>query len=74
MEVAYSLNRSLRMSISLELPPELEREISTEASRLNLPVSEYTLRVLTVRSVLSNPQWTDWYCEQQPWIYNRHLS
>jgi hypothetical protein len=38
------------MSISLELPPELESELSTEASRLNLPVSEYILRVLEVRS------------------------
>ncbi len=39
------------MSISLELPPELESELSTEASRLNLPVSEYILRVLAGRSL-----------------------
>jgi hypothetical protein len=43
------------MSISLELPPELESELSTEASRLNLPVSEYILQVLAVRPLLSNP-------------------
>jgi hypothetical protein len=34
------------MSITLELPPELEEEISREAARLNLSVSEYALRLL----------------------------
>ncbi|PSB39012.1 hypothetical protein C7B69_02625 [filamentous cyanobacterium Phorm 46] len=43
------------MSIQLELPPELESELSTEALRLNLPLSEYILRVLSIRKVLSNP-------------------
>ncbi|MGV0024643.1 hypothetical protein [Phormidesmis priestleyi] len=43
------------MSIRLDLPPELESELSTEASRLNLPLSEYILRVLSTRQVLSNP-------------------
>jgi hypothetical protein len=43
------------MSISLDLPPELESELSTEASQLNLPISEYILRVLAVRPVLANP-------------------
>ncbi len=43
------------MSISLDLPPALENELSTEASRLNLPISEYILQVLSVRAVLSNP-------------------
>ncbi|TAG90014.1 MAG: hypothetical protein EAZ09_23455 [Oscillatoriales cyanobacterium] len=43
------------MSIQLELPPELESQLSTEAVRLNLPLSEYILRVLSIRKVLSNP-------------------
>lgn len=42
------------MSISLDLPLELESELSTEASRLNLPLSGYILQVLSVRSVLSD--------------------
>ncbi|MEH2061446.1 MAG: hypothetical protein V7K50_04090 [Nostoc sp.] len=43
------------MSINLNLPPELENELFTEASRLNLPISEYILRILSVRQVLANP-------------------
>jgi hypothetical protein len=43
------------MTIRLDLPPDLENELSTEASRLNLPLSEYILRVLSVRTVLSHP-------------------
>jgi hypothetical protein len=42
------------MSIHLDLPLDLESELSTEASRINLPLSEYILRVLSVRPVLSN--------------------
>lgn len=42
------------MTISLNLPPELESELSTEASRLNLPLSEYILRILSTRQVLEN--------------------
>lgn len=37
------------MSIHLDLPPELESQLSTEALRLNLPFSEYILRVLSIR-------------------------
>lgn len=43
------------MSIHLDLPPELKSQVSTEALRLNLPLSEYILRVLSIRQVLSNP-------------------
>jgi hypothetical protein len=43
------------VSINLDLPPELENELFTEASRLNLPVSEYILRILSVRQILANP-------------------
>lgn len=43
------------MNISIELPPELEQELSTEASQLKLPLSEYILRVLDLRSNLQNP-------------------
>jgi hypothetical protein len=44
-----------KMTLSLNLPPELESELSTEASRLNLPLSEYILRILSTRQVLENP-------------------
>jgi hypothetical protein len=40
------------MSILLELPLELERELSTEAERLNLPLSDYILRVLSIKAKL----------------------
>lgn len=43
------------MSINLDLPPELENELCTEASQLNLPLSEYILRILFTRQVLANP-------------------
>ncbi|BBD65210.1 hypothetical protein NIES4072_11210 [Nostoc commune NIES-4072] len=43
------------MSINLDLPPELENQLFTEAARLNLPLSEYILRILSVRQVLANP-------------------
>ncbi|MGB7412842.1 MAG: hypothetical protein WA902_01415 [Thermosynechococcaceae cyanobacterium] len=43
------------MSIHLDLSPELEGELSTEASQLNLPLPDYILQVLSVRQVLSNP-------------------
>lgn len=34
------------MIITLELPPELEQELSDEAARQGLPLSEYALRLL----------------------------
>jgi hypothetical protein len=34
------------MSLVLELPPELETELATEAARLGLPLAEYVLRLL----------------------------
>jgi hypothetical protein len=43
------------MSISLELPPELENQLHHEASKLNLSLSEYILRILSTRQVLENP-------------------
>jgi hypothetical protein len=43
------------MSIPLDLPSELESELSTEASRLNLPLPEYIVRILSTRQILSNP-------------------
>jgi hypothetical protein len=47
--------RNAEMSIHLDLPPELESQLSTEALRLNLLLSEYILRVLSIGQVLSNP-------------------
>jgi hypothetical protein len=34
------------MSLTIELPPELERELSAEATQLGLPLPEYALRLL----------------------------
>jgi hypothetical protein len=43
------------MNISLELPSDLENELSTEAARLKLPLTEYVLRILSLRPDLENP-------------------
>jgi hypothetical protein len=43
------------MSLQLDLPQELESELSTEASQLNLALPDYILHILSVRQVLSNP-------------------
>lgn len=43
------------MSIILDLSPELEHELCSEASRLNIPLSEYILRILSSRQVITNP-------------------
>jgi hypothetical protein len=37
------------MNINLDLPQDLESELSDEASQLNLPLSEYILRILLFR-------------------------
>jgi tryptophan synthase alpha subunit len=37
------------MSITLDLPQDLESELSAEAARLGLSLSEYALRVLLTR-------------------------
>lgn len=39
------------MTLKLKLSRELEEELSTEASKLGLPLSEYALRVLATRQV-----------------------
>jgi hypothetical protein len=36
------------MTITLELPPELECELAADAARLRLPLAEYALRVLAM--------------------------
>ncbi|MCU0569356.1 MAG: hypothetical protein MUF49_22620 [Oculatellaceae cyanobacterium Prado106] len=43
------------MTINIELSLELENELSSEASQLNLPLSEYILRILSTRKALDNP-------------------
>ncbi|PIG91218.1 hypothetical protein [Gloeocapsopsis sp. IPPAS B-1203] len=43
------------MSINLDLPTDLEDELSFEASQLKLPLTEYILRVLSFRPFLQNP-------------------
>jgi hypothetical protein len=43
------------LSINLELPPELEHELNTEASQLNLTLSEYIIHLISARTILVNP-------------------
>lgn len=43
------------MTINLDLPSELENELSFEASQLKLPLTEYIVRVLLFRPFLQNP-------------------
>lgn len=43
------------MTITLELPQELEQELSLEAEKINLSLSEYILHLLSARQVLNNP-------------------
>ncbi|MDB9413268.1 hypothetical protein [Microcystis aeruginosa] len=50
----YKLKTSMH-SVSLDLPSELENELSTEASHLKLPLAEYILRLLSFRPFLQNP-------------------
>lgn len=42
------------MSITIELPPELENKLSTEASQLNLSLSDYILRILLSKEIVKN--------------------
>lgn len=42
------------MNISLDLPSNLEAELSLESSQLNLPLTDYILRVLASRPVPQN--------------------
>ncbi|CAD5925293.1 MULTISPECIES: hypothetical protein [Planktothrix] len=42
------------MSIMIELPPELEQKLSTEASQLNLSLSDYILRILLSEEIAKN--------------------
>jgi hypothetical protein len=58
INVKHPLKKSLKMTISLDLPLDLEHELSTEAALLKLPLSEYILRVLSVRPVLNHPPQT----------------
>lgn len=41
------------MSITIELPPELEHKLNTEASQLNLSLSEYILQILLSGEILT---------------------
>src|SRR2546427_50477 len=35
------------MTLTLKLPPDLEKELSTEAARLGLPLAAYALKILS---------------------------
>jgi hypothetical protein len=43
------------MSITLDLPEELENELSTEATQLGLSLPEYVLRILSIGLVIGRP-------------------
>ncbi|WP_017295483.1 hypothetical protein [Geminocystis herdmanii] len=42
------------MTITLEIPQELEQQLSGEAETNNLPLSEYILQILFTRQVVNN--------------------
>lgn len=44
------------MTITLNLPPKLADELTTEAARLGLSLSEYALRLLATGQERSKPQ------------------
>lgn len=46
------------MNINLDLPPELQDELFSEASQLKLPLTEYILRILSLRPSLQTPSKT----------------
>lgn len=46
----------MEKTVILNLPPELESELSTEASRLNLPLPEYILRICALDKFYKNHQ------------------
>ena len=43
------------MTLTIELPGDLERELAAEAERLGLSLDEYALRVLLTRSAGAAP-------------------
>jgi hypothetical protein len=46
------------MTLTLNLSPELENALSTEASRLSLSLPEYVLHLLSERQTLNTPPQT----------------
>jgi hypothetical protein len=54
IKITIKTRQKSEMNINLNLPPELENELHSEASRLNLPLSEYILRILFTRTVIDN--------------------
>ncbi len=55
MKTTEQLEKENPVSITLNLPPELEEELSAEANRLNLPLQEYVLRLLSSHPFLETP-------------------
>lgn len=43
------------MTIHLDLPPELERELFDRATRLDLSLSEYIIHLLSLEKTFNNP-------------------
>ena len=43
------------MTLTLELPSDLERELAAEAERIGLPLDEYALRLLATRGAGAVP-------------------
>jgi hypothetical protein len=55
ISVYLSVFIEVNVSINIELPSPLEIELTTEASQLNLPLTDYILHVLSVRASTQNP-------------------
>lgn len=48
------------MTLTIDLPPDLARELATEAGKLGIPLSEYALRLLYSReSIEKKPETGD---------------
>lgn len=46
------------MTITLDLPKDLERELAAEAARLGVPVEQYALRLLSRQRRAADQLWT----------------
>jgi len=66
------------MTMTLELPDELEQELSAEAARYGLPLAEYTVRLLAMGRPIRNMSKPGtalvdyWHSEGLIWTTTRH--
>lgn len=48
-------SKELNMSLVLDLPAELQDQLTQDAARLGLPLAEYALRLLSVNRMAGSP-------------------